>query len=142
MKVEGFYHVHLKAPYDEYFHLHADVEPDSTYMEVVLTAMALVAEHPDFPNKRRRKLVTFLTNESKLTLTYDNPEQYGVQFNVAIILCGHMEQLSEPQMLITVVEKFVHHFWDVDDEIETAKLVASIIPGIRANEEGGYVLGA
>lgn len=128
---------------------HEDVMPLLNYMATVeLTeeekylfgdATTKLANHPQFPNLRKRILTVIFTNSGRFTLTFP-PNQIGAQGNFAAFNYSIWTNYNNRQKLICVLEEFVHHFWDETDEIETSKIVCEFFSDLDYNRETGHYI--
>ena len=141
MEATGFRELPLSSPQNKYFQLVANFQPDQAVINILSKSIDLVLKSPGFTERKVNKLTVFITNSNSININYTNQNQYGSQFNAAVILYSRMAKLSDLQKLICCVEEFVHHFWSERDEVETSKIVCTLIPELTCNEKGEYSKG-
>ncbi|USK48853.1 hypothetical protein LIT38_20300 [Bacillus sp. CMF12] len=142
MEADNFKELLLSSPENKYFQLVANFQADPRFINIFARAIDAVISSPGFKERKCNKLIVFITNTDMITIRYKNRNQFGSQFNAAVILYDHMKSLSETHQLICVVEEFVHHFWNESDEVETSRIVSSLIPGVSCNAKGEYFIDA
>lgn len=138
----GFRNIELTENRRKYFQLLADFNLDDSFLLLIHQAMDLIIEKLDTYDRRHRQLVVFVTRANSITIQYPDNNQYGSQFNAAVLLYKNMEHLDDKYKLICIVEEFVHHFYSVSDEVETSQIVCSLIPGVTCDSSGVYYLDA
>ncbi|WP_096224905.1 hypothetical protein [Geobacillus sp. FJAT-46040] len=121
---------------DGLFNFLSTVELSGDDKKAVQMSIILLMNHPDFKNKRKRILNVIFADNDSVNLSFSE-NQIGSQANYAMFRYEKWTRLSELQKIICLVEEYVHHFWDTDDEIEVSKIVCQIVPGITFDPENG-----
>ncbi|NNV08762.1 hypothetical protein ETC03_21535 [Geobacillus sp. MMMUD3] len=138
----GFKNIELTERRRRYFQLLANFDLDNDFLSLIHQAMDLIIEKLNTHDRGYRLLVVFVTRTNSITIQYLDNNQYGSQFNVAVLLYQNMKHLNDKYKLVCIVEEFVHHFYSVTDEVETSKIVCSLIPGVTCDQNGVYHLNA
>ncbi|WJQ02908.1 hypothetical protein QT236_14615 [Geobacillus stearothermophilus] len=138
----GFKNIELTERRRRYFQLLANFDLDNDFLSLIHQAMDLIIEKLNTHDRGYRLLVVFVTRTNSITIQYLDNNQYGSQFNAAVLLYKNMEHLNDKYKLICIVEEFVHHFYSVSDEVETSQIVCSLIPGVTCDSSGVYYLDA
>ncbi|MFC0235482.1 hypothetical protein [Fictibacillus phosphorivorans] len=117
-----------------YITAYSTVEISHRDLELFLHATHLVASHPNFETCRKKRLNCVFSNTHQFTFSMDDHE-VGTQAAFAFYDYVKLQAYNEVNKVIVFVEEMVHFFWDIEDEIETKRIVCEIIPEAKYDYE-------
>jgi hypothetical protein len=120
---------------DSLFNILSTVNLNDSEKKIIEKSINLLINHPSFNTKRKRILNVIFNKGITVSLTFSN--QIASQANYALFHYDKWSQYNDFQKLICLLEEFVHHFWDTDDEIFVSSIVCEILPGITFDPNNG-----
>lgn len=117
-------------------HFMSNVELKADEQEIFGYASSLIANHSEFNKLRKRSVTVIFSKSNTVSLSFPDGT-IGSQGSTIFINYSRWSGLDETRKLICLLEEFVHHFWDEQNEIETSRIVCSFFNGLDYDKSTG-----
>ncbi|TCJ86373.1 UNVERIFIED_ORG: hypothetical protein EDC93_1011112 [Bacillus cereus] len=124
---------------EPYITVHCNVAIEQNVADLFAIATNRIAESPDFPNLRKRKLFVLFSEDGKYTVNLLEQE-VATQGSFAFFSYEKLRKYNDVMKVVIFTEELVHHFWDEEDELVTKRIVEKLLPGVRYDEKADMYL--